>query len=66
VELLPDGLLVRVRGGVAPYTWLADGVPVRVGLAAREAVIALPGPGFITLSVIDATGRSARSKVRVW
>lgn len=65
VELLPEGLLVRVRGGVAPYTWLADGVPVLVGLAAREAMITLPGAGFVTLSVIDAEGRSARAKVRL-
>ncbi len=65
VELLPAGLMVRVRGGTAPFTWLADGVPVIVALNAREAMLALPGEGFVTLSVIDAEGRSARAKVRV-
>ncbi|AZL61004.1 penicillin-binding protein 1C [Tabrizicola piscis] len=65
VELLPAGLMVRVRGGTAPFTWLADGVPVIVALNAREAMLALPGQGFVTLSVIDAEGRSARAKVRV-
>ena len=65
VELLPDGLLVRVRGGHAPFTWLADGVPLVVALGARETMLALPGPGFVTLSVIDAAGRSARAVVRV-
>ncbi len=65
VELLPAGLKVRVSGGTAPFTWLADGVPMLVALDAREAMLALPGAGFVTLSVIDAEGRSARAKVRV-
>ncbi len=65
VELLPAGLKVRVTGGTAPFTWLADGVPVVVGMDAREAMLALPGEGFVTLSVIDARGRSARTSVRV-
>ena len=65
VELLPAGLKVRVTGGTAPFTWLADGVPVIVGSDAREEMLALPGEGFVTLSVIDAEGRSARSQVRV-
>ncbi len=65
VELLAAGLKVRVTGGTAPFTWLADGVPVLVGLESREAMLALPGAGFVTLSVIDAEGRSARSQVRV-
>ncbi|MGB8812916.1 MAG: penicillin-binding protein 1C [Paracoccaceae bacterium] len=65
VELLDQGLLVRVRGGVAPFTWLADGVPLAVALKARETMLTLPGAGFVTLSVIDAQGRSARAKVRI-
>ena len=65
VELLRGGLLVRVRGGAAPFTWLADGVPMAVALTARETTLALPGPGFVTLSVIDAKGRSARANVQV-
>jgi penicillin-binding protein 1C len=65
VELLPAGLKVRVTGGTAPFTWLADGVPLAVALDARETMLALPGAGFVTLSVIDANGRSARAKVQV-
>ena len=65
VELLPEGLLVRVRGGTAPFTWLADGVPVAVSLAGREVMLNRLGRGFVTLSVIDAEGRSARTKVRL-
>ncbi|MDT8857490.1 penicillin-binding protein 1C [Paracoccaceae bacterium Fryx2] len=65
VELLPEGLLVRVRGGAAPFTWLADGVPLVVALRGREAVLPMPGPGFVQLSVVDAQGRSARAFVRL-
>ncbi len=66
VELLPAGLLVRVRGGTAPFTWLADGVPLVVALQGRETILSLPGTGFVTLSVIDAEGRSARAEIRAW
>ncbi len=65
VELMPDGLLLRVSGGTAPFTWLADGAPVAMSLRARETVIPAPGTGFVTLSVIDAKGRSARATVRL-
>ena len=65
VELVAAGLKVRVSGGTAPFTWLADGVPVVVALDAREAMLALPGTGFVTLSVIDAEGRSDRVAVRL-
>ena len=66
VELLPQGLLVRVKGGTAPFTWMADGVPLATALRARDTMLALPGTGFVTLSVIDAEGRSARTNIRVW
>ena len=65
VELLASGLKVKVAGGTAPFTWLADGVPVVVASDAREAMLAMPGAGFVTLSVIDAKGRSDRVQVRV-
>jgi len=66
VELLPAGLKVSVRGGTAPFTWLVDGAPVAVATREREAMLPAPGTGFVTLSVIDAEGRSARSTVRLW
>jgi penicillin-binding protein 1C len=65
VELVDGALLVRVGGGVAPFTWLADGRPVAVATEARDTLLNLPGAGFVTLSVIDATGQSARTEVRV-
>ena len=65
VELLPQGLMARVSGGKAPFTWLANGAPIRVGEQAREVMLGQLGLGFVTLSVIDAEGRSARSSVRL-
>ncbi|MCW1918217.1 penicillin-binding protein 1C [Rhodobacter sp. KR11] len=65
VELLPEGLMVRVEGGTAPYTWLRDGAPA--GRSEEPGPMILPdlGRGFVTLTVIDAEGRSARTRVRL-
>jgi penicillin-binding protein 1C len=65
VERLPEGVMVRVEGGKAPFTWLADGSPIVTGERSREVVLPLLGAGFTTLSVIDAEGRSARARVRL-
>ncbi|RAZ85765.1 penicillin-binding protein 1C [Cereibacter johrii] len=64
VERLRGGLKVKVEGGTAPFTWLANGAPVAVSLGGRETMLDLPA-GFLTLSVIDADGRSARTAVRL-
>lgn len=65
VELLGGDLMAKVQGGTAPFTWMADGVPLIVADRARQTMLPLPGVGFVTLSVIDAAGRSARAQVRV-
>ncbi len=65
VELLPEGLMVRVEGGTGPFTWLANGLPVMTAEPSREGQLADLGRGFVTLSVIDAQGRSARAAVRL-
>ena len=65
VELLPEGLMVQVSGGTAPFTWLADGAPVMTAQAEATAMLPALGRGFVTLSVIDAKGRSARTRVRL-
>lgn len=63
VERLAGGLVVKLRGGQAPFTLLADGVPLRLGLRDRETLLDMPGAGFVTLSVIDAAGQSARVRL---
>lgn len=65
VERLPEGVMVRVEGGTAPFTWLADGAPMVTAEPAREIILPLTEVGFLTLSVIDAEGRSARTRVRL-
>ena len=65
VELLPEGLMVQVSGGTAPFTWLANGAPILSAQQDTTAMLPALGRGFITLSVIDAQGRSARTRVRL-
>lgn len=61
-----DGrLVVKVARGRPPFTWLANGRPVLARSRVREAVIELPEPGFVILSVIDAAGRADRVRIRV-
>ena len=64
VELTGDRLFVRARGGHGPYTWLIDGRPVAVGQSAPVAELPV-GPGWGTLSVIDATGAAARAALHL-
>jgi penicillin-binding protein 1C len=58
-------LVAKVREGHPPFTWLANGAPVLIGAEARQVELSLPGPGFVTLSVIDATGRAARAQIEL-
>ncbi|MCC7319913.1 MAG: penicillin-binding protein 1C [Rubellimicrobium sp.] len=67
----PDGsvvegtrIIARVRDGVPPFTWLANGRPVA---HSRDREVALPdlGRGFSSLTVIDSTGQSARAEVEL-
>lgn len=57
-------LVARVRDGAPPFTWLANGRPVATSRS-REARLPDLGPGFSTLTVIDATGQSARAMVEL-
>jgi penicillin-binding protein 1C len=55
---------VKVRLGTAPFTWLANGLPV-LTTRAREAVIDGLGIGFSSLTVIDAEGRAAETRIEL-
>jgi penicillin-binding protein 1C len=65
LDLGGGGLTAKVRNGTAPFTWLANGVPVAIAMRGREQTLDLAGPGFVTLSVIDAAGRSAVVSVQL-
>ena len=58
-----DALALKVRGGQAPFVWLADGVPIAAADLERQRLFVPPGDGFVTLTVIDAAGASARASV---
>lgn len=60
-----DRLVVKLRGGRAPFTVLANGQPLATGLRGREWTLSHPGPGFSTLVVVDADGRSDRVRVEL-
>ena len=63
VELAGGPLRVKVSEGTPPFTWMADGVPIVMKSRGREESLPLIGPGFVTLVVIDAEGRSARASI---
>ena len=58
------GLTVKLRDGTPPFTWMANGLPLRTGVHRRDATLEGMSAGFSTLSVIDAEGRSDR--VTIW
>lgn len=66
-RLADQGLpvIARLGRGTPPFTWLADGRPVLTEVHERTVALPLAGPGFVTLSVIDASGRSARATIRL-
>ncbi|RMF35085.1 MAG: penicillin-binding protein 1C [Alphaproteobacteria bacterium] len=56
-------MVVKLRNGTPPFTFLVDGVPLGTGLFERRASWVPAGPGFTAISVIDAEGRAARARV---
>ena len=56
-----EPLTLKVRDGLPPFTWLADGAPLDVNRFDREVSFQPRGEGFLSISVIDRSGQSARS-----
>jgi penicillin-binding protein 1C len=56
-------LALKVRDGTPPFTWFADGAPIGQEAFTRTARWIPPGPGFVTLSVVDGRGGAARAQV---
>ncbi|SFV28958.1 penicillin-binding protein 1C [Devosia crocina] len=50
-------LVVKVRNGVPPFTFFANGAPFGRSHFARQDAWSPDGPGYVTLSVVDAEGR---------
>ena len=60
-----EGVFVQIRNGAPPFSWLANGKPVAAQSWERQLQIAATGQGFLTVTVVDAKGRSARTEVFV-
>jgi penicillin-binding protein 1C len=58
-------LVVKVRNGVPPFTFFANGAPFAHTAFARQSTWDPAGPGFVTLWVVDAEGRSDSVSVRL-
>ena len=56
-------LIVKVRNGVPPFTFFANGAPFGRSNFARQNAWRPDGPGYVTLSVVDAEGRSDMATV---
>jgi penicillin-binding protein 1C len=54
----PADLVLKVRNGSPPFTFLANGAPFGRAAFAHQTTWAPDGPGYVTLSVLDAAGRS--------
>jgi len=58
-------LVMKVRNGTPPFTWIADGVPVLIATRDRQAELVPSGSGFMDLSVIDAKGLSEQARIEL-
>lgn len=61
----PASLVIKVRNGTPPLTFFANGAPIARQPFARSETWHPDGPGFVTLSVVDASGRSDRVTISV-
>jgi penicillin-binding protein 1C len=64
VETQGAPLVVKIAGGTPPFTVLANGAPLVVANRSRAPELPLAA-GHVTLSVIDAAGRSVRTSVEL-
>lgn len=62
---LDGDLPVKVRDGTPPFTWLANGEPLKTLEYRRETLLPQPGEGFSHLAVIDARGRTSSVTIEI-
>jgi penicillin-binding protein 1C len=56
---------VKIAGGVLPMTMMVNGVAAGEIDSRRQRLVDSPGPGFVRLTVIDATGAADTVVVRI-
>jgi penicillin-binding protein 1C len=59
----PAPLTIKIRDGEPPFTFFVDGAPIARTPFGRAQSWTPDGPGYVTLSVVDAEGRSDRVTV---
>lgn len=58
-------IVIKLQGGQAPFTVLADGRPIALNQHRKEIEIGEVGRGFSTLVVLDRVGNSDRVTIRL-
>jgi penicillin-binding protein 1C len=58
-------IALEARGGSSPLTWLVNGQPLGATSAGQSLSWLPDGPGFHTITVLDAAGQAARVKLRL-
>jgi penicillin-binding protein 1C len=61
----PEPIAVKVTGGSGPLTMLVNGAPVPLAPGRRTLFFAPDGPGFVRLTVLDASGATDSVVVRL-
>ena len=65
VEDAPDRLPIKIAGGRPPLTVMLNGMPLTAKRGARTLFFEPEGPGFVRLTVTDATGAADSVLVRL-
>ena len=60
-----DPIAVKIAGGTPPLNLLVNGLPLPAKPSARTLFFAPDGPGFVRLTVTDATGAADSVVVRL-
>jgi penicillin-binding protein 1C len=61
----PDPIAIKIAGGTPPLNVLLNGMPIDAKKTARTLFFAPDGPGFVRLTVTDATGAADSVVVRL-
>ncbi len=61
----PDPVVLKVAGGVEPLTVLVNGVPTLTASGRRTLFFAPDGPGFVRVTVMDASGAAESVMLRI-
>jgi penicillin-binding protein 1C len=65
LALRGEPLVVKLRGGTAPFALLADGRVLTKEQRQREFEVAYPGEGYARLVVVDGAGQSVAVSVQI-